>query len=61
METVLGGKNLEKKNQIMADLIKYCGLDAYAMYAILEYLMKKVSRIGIDTNLRINTNDTNRL
>jgi len=47
METILGGKSAswrtEKKDQIMADLIKYCGLDTYAMYAILQYLIRKVS------------------
>jgi len=39
MKTVLGGTNSEKKDQIMSDLIKYCGLDTYAMYAILNYLI----------------------
>ena len=42
MQTILEGKNEEKKAKIMNDLRKYCTLDTYAMYAILEYLLKKV-------------------
>ncbi|OHA88801.1 MAG: hypothetical protein A3C70_01335 [Candidatus Zambryskibacteria bacterium RIFCSPHIGHO2_02_FULL_43_14] len=42
MEIVLQNKNSEKKNQIMDDLREYCNLDTYAMYAIFEYLMRKV-------------------
>ena len=41
MQTVLKGKNPEKKDQIMTDLIKYCSLDTYAMYAIFKYLLQK--------------------
>ena len=44
MQTVLKGKNPEKKDQIMKDLIKYCGLDTYAMYAIFKYLTSRVSQ-----------------
>lgn len=42
MQTVLGGKDPDKKEKIMADLLEYCGLDTYAMYAILKYLEEKV-------------------
>lgn len=42
MQTVLGGKNPEKKEQIMEDMRKYCGLDTYAMYAIYKYLLQKI-------------------
>ncbi|MEX2013452.1 MAG: DUF2779 domain-containing protein [Parcubacteria group bacterium] len=42
MQTVLGGKNQDKKEQIMADLREYCGLDTYAMYAIFVYLKERV-------------------
>ena len=38
METVLDGKNLETKNEIMSGLRKYCTLDTYAMYAIYKHL-----------------------
>lgn len=40
METVLGGKNVETKNEIMANLRKYCTLDTYAMYAIYKRLIE---------------------
>ena len=42
MQTVLKGMNPDKKQQIMDDLKKYCGLDTYAMYAIFKYLTEKV-------------------
>ena len=42
METVLKGMNPEKKEKIMEDLIKYCTLDTYAMYAIYQYLLKVI-------------------
>mgnify|MGYP001588058318 FL=1 len=42
MQTILEGKNSEKKQEIMADMRKYCALDTYAMYAILKYLESKV-------------------
>jgi Domain of unknown function(DUF2779) len=42
MQTVLEGKNPEKKQQIMNDMREYCGLDTYAMYAILKYLEERV-------------------
>jgi len=38
METVLEGENLETKDEIMANLKKYCTLDTYAMYVIYKYL-----------------------
>ncbi|MDO8569552.1 MAG: DUF2779 domain-containing protein [bacterium] len=42
MQTVLENKNPEKKQEIMNDMREYCGLDTYAMYAILKYLKEKV-------------------
>ncbi|MEX2014179.1 MAG: DUF2779 domain-containing protein [Parcubacteria group bacterium] len=42
MQTVLGGKDPDKKEQIMKDLREYCRLDTYAMYAILKYLEGRV-------------------
>jgi len=42
METVLKGMNAKGKDKIMADLIKYCTLDTYAMYAIYQYLLKVI-------------------
>jgi hypothetical protein len=42
VDTVLKGKNREKKDKIMADLRKYCALDTYSMYAILKYLLDEV-------------------
>lgn len=42
MQTVLEGKNPKRKQEIMADMRKYCALDTYAMYAILKYLEEKV-------------------
>lgn len=42
METVLKGKNPEKKQQILEDLRKYCELDTYAMVAIFKYLCDRV-------------------
>ncbi len=41
METVLAGKNIEKKDEIMEHLRKYCALDTYSMYAVLKYLSNK--------------------
>lgn len=38
METVLSGKNQERKDQIMEDLRKYCELDTLAMVKIWEVL-----------------------
>lgn len=43
METVLHGKNAPDKEKIMKDLLEYCNLDTYAMYAIFKYLEEKVS------------------
>ena len=43
METVLEGKEPEKKEKVMADLRKYCSLDTYAMYAIYKYLLDKIT------------------
>jgi hypothetical protein len=43
METVLQGKNPEKKEKVLVDLIKYCNLDTYAMYAIFRYLVGKIT------------------
>ena len=42
MDTVLKGKNLETKNEIMGHLRKYCTLDTYAMYAIYKYLLESI-------------------
>ncbi|MDO8590000.1 MAG: DUF2779 domain-containing protein [bacterium] len=42
MQTVLRGKDSDKKEKIMDDLREYCGLDTYAMYAILKYLEERV-------------------
>jgi len=42
MQTVLEGKNSGKKQEIMEDMREYCGLDTYAMYAILKYLEERV-------------------
>ena len=38
METVLDGKNEEKKDEIMDALIEYCKLDTLAMVIIYEFL-----------------------
>lgn len=38
METILDGKNPAQKDQILADLIKYCGLDTLAMVEIHKKL-----------------------
>jgi hypothetical protein len=40
METVLDGKNIEKKEEIMGHLRKYCTLDTYAMYVIYKRLLE---------------------
>lgn len=45
MQTVLEGKNLGNKQKIMDDMREYCGLDTYAMYAILKYLEERVQSI----------------
>jgi hypothetical protein len=42
MQTVLAGLHPEKKQAIMENLIEYCGLDTYAMYAILQYLEERM-------------------
>jgi hypothetical protein len=42
MQTVLEGKDADKKTQIMADLKEYCAMDTYAMYAILNYLRERI-------------------
>jgi hypothetical protein len=42
IETVLQGKDSDKKEKIMDDLREYCKLDTYAMYAILKYLEERV-------------------
>jgi len=38
METVLDGKRPEEKEQILSDLVEYCGLDTLAMVEIFKYL-----------------------
>ena len=43
MQTVLEGRNPKEKEKIMKDLIKYCTLDTYAMYAIYKYLLERVT------------------
>ncbi len=42
METVLDGKNNEKKEQIMADLLAYCKLDTLAMVQLFKVLQTTV-------------------
>jgi len=42
-ETILKGKNQNKKDQILANLSQYCTLDTYAMVRILEELFKIVN------------------
>src|SRR3989344_841525 len=42
METMLKGKNIDSKDEIIGHLKKYCALDTYAMYAIYKYLVEKV-------------------
>ena len=39
-ETVMGGKNQDKREQVISDLSLYCTLDTYAMVRILEELYK---------------------
>lgn len=41
-ETILKGKNPEKKQQILNDLISYCTLDTFAMVEILAELRRLV-------------------
>lgn len=41
-ETVLESKNLEKKEQIMKDLLAYCHLDTMAMVQLLKFLQNEV-------------------
>jgi hypothetical protein len=43
METVLNGKNTEKKEQIMKDLIAYCKLDTLAMVQLYKVLQALIS------------------
>lgn len=38
METIMGGKNMDNKNQILKDLSDYCTLDTFAMVKIFEKL-----------------------
>lgn len=40
METILDGKNADQKDQILADLSKYCELDTWAMVRIWQELVK---------------------
>lgn len=40
METVLEGKNIERKDEIMSALIEYCGLDTLAMVRLFDLLNK---------------------
>jgi len=42
METMLKGKNIDSKDEILEHLRKYCALDTYAMYAIYKYLTEKI-------------------
>jgi hypothetical protein len=42
METMLKGKNIDSKDEIIGHLKKYCALDTYAMYAIYKYLKEIV-------------------
>lgn len=43
METVLMGKNTEKKEQIMHDLIEYCKLDTLAMVQLYKVLQAEIT------------------
>ncbi len=43
MDTFLKGKNIDKKDQIIKDLIEYCKLDTLAMVKIYEYLKANFS------------------
>jgi hypothetical protein len=42
MDAVLYGKRETEKDKILADLLKYCGLDTLAMVKIYEFLVKSV-------------------
>lgn len=42
METMLKGKNIDSKDEIIGHLKEYCALDTYAMYAIYKYLVENV-------------------
>ena len=42
METVLEGKNTEKKDETMNALIEYCKLDTLAMVRLLEVLQNQI-------------------
>jgi hypothetical protein len=42
-ETFLDGKNQEQKDQIVKDLLAYCGLDTLAMVQLFEFLRTEVS------------------
>ncbi|MEK7571627.1 MAG: DUF2779 domain-containing protein [Patescibacteria group bacterium] len=42
METILDGKNTEKKAQIMTDLIEYCKLDTLAMVQLYKVLQAEI-------------------
>ncbi|MCA9349835.1 DUF2779 domain-containing protein [Candidatus Saccharibacteria bacterium] len=42
METVIGGKHQERREEIFSDLIKYCNLDTYAMVEIYRFLARLV-------------------
>jgi hypothetical protein len=42
-ETILEGKNPDKKEQIMKDLLAYCRLDTLAMVQLFKFLEKEVT------------------
>ncbi|MFZ2484972.1 MAG: DUF2779 domain-containing protein, partial [Minisyncoccia bacterium] len=42
MQTMLKGKNIDSKDEIIGHLKKYCALDTYAMYAIYKYLLETI-------------------
>ena len=45
-QTVLEGKNRERRPMIMDDLSRYCTLDTFAMVRVLEELKKIVEQKG---------------
>ena len=40
METIIDGKNKDKKDKILSDLLKYCKLDTLAMVEIYNVIKK---------------------
>ena len=45
METIFDGKNLDKKDKIMKDLLEYCRVDTLAMVQLFQVLQKEMSLI----------------